>query len=85
MSEYAYLSPQDIVPSAMCDIWPESVPVHAITVAATLRPDGKQAIQVLHSSDAPLWVLLGMLECVCADLRSTWVDVDWTDSDVEHD
>jgi|DEB0MinimDraft_3_1074331.scaffolds.fasta_scaffold07956_3 hypothetical protein len=75
------LTPQDIVPSAMADMWPESVPVHAVSVAAVIRPDGRQAIQVLHSSDAPIWVLLGMLECVCADLRSAWIDVSWTDSD----
>lgn len=79
------LTPQDLIPAPMSDLWPDSVPVHAITVAVALRPDGKQAIQVLHNSDAPLWVLLGMLECVTADLRSAWVSAGWGDSNDDDD
>lgn len=79
------LTPQDIVPESMSTLWPDSVPVHAITVAAVLRPDGKQAIQVLHNSDATVWVLLGMLECVSADLRSAWVSYGWSEENDDDD
>ena len=75
---FTSLTSQDIVPEAMSDLWPDSVPVHAVTIAAVLRPDGKQAIQVLHNSDATVWVLLGMLECVSADLRDAWVSYSWS-------
>lgn len=79
------LTSQDIVPEAMSTLWPDSVPVHAMTIAAVLRPDGKQAIQVLHNSDATVWVLLGMLDCVSADLRDAWVSYSWKEADDDDD
>lgn len=48
------------------------LPVHGITIIAGIRPEGREAVHVLHNTDAPLWVLIGLLDSVRQDLLNMW-------------
>lgn len=68
MPEFRYVNVTDIVPNAASDLWSEMVPHHGIVIISGLRPNGGEAIHVIHNTDAPVWTLIGMLEAVKADL-----------------
>jgi hypothetical protein len=83
--EYEPVSADELCPPAVADRWPEAVPVHGITILDAIRPDGRRALHVCHDTDAPMWVLIGLLKCVLADLETRWVVTDYTDDDLYED
>jgi len=83
--EYEPVSADELCPQAVVDRWPEAVPIHGITIVDAIRPDGRRALHVCHDTDAPIWVLIGMVRSVLADLESRWVIEDYQDADDDHD
>ena len=83
--DYNHVEPVDLCPPAITERWPDTIPVHGITILDALRPDGARALHVLHDTEAPMWVLIGLLKCVLADLETRWVVVDYTDNDTVED
>ena len=83
--EYEPVSADDLCPDAIFDRWPDTVPVHGITILDALRPEGNRALHVVHDTAAPIWVLIGMVRSVLADLESRWVIEDYQDADDDHD
>ena len=77
--EYEPVSPDDLCPPAVFDRWPDTIPVHGITILDAVRPEGNRAVHVVHDSDAPIWVLVGLLKCVLADLEARWIGEQYTD------
>lgn len=77
MPEYRFVSATDVVPEAVSTLWPEMVPHHGISIITGLRPEGGEAIHVIHNTDAPVWTLIGMLEAVKADLIFMFQQVDY--------
>lgn len=71
-SEITSVSPTEMVPPAASALWPEMLPVHGVSIVVGLRPNGSEAVHVIHNSDAPLWVLIGLLESVKQDLVRCW-------------
>lgn len=85
MTEYLPVEPDDLCPDAIFERWPDTVPVHGITILDALRPEGNRALHVVHDTAAPIWVLIGMVRSVLADLESRWVIEDYQDADDDHD
>ena len=83
--DYEPVEAADLWPAAVVDRWPDTVPVHGITILDAIRPDGNRAVHVCHDTDAPMWVLIGLLKCVLADLETRWVITDYTESDITFD
>ena len=81
MTEYLPVEPEDLCPDAIFDRWPDTVPCHGITILDAIRPEGTRALPVVHDSAAPLWVLIGMVRSVLADLEARWVVEDYQDDD----
>lgn len=71
-SEMNGVSPTDMVPPAASKLWQEIMPVHGISIIVGIRPEGRQAVHVVHDTDAPIWVLIGLLDSVRHDLLSLW-------------
>ena len=46
-----------------------------------IRPDGAHGLHAVHDTDAPVWVLIGMLRAVLVDLEHRWAEADW----IEHE
>lgn len=63
-----------MVPPVASQLWPEMLPHHGIALIAGLRPDGREALHVVYSTDTPPWVLIGMLSSVQADITAAWQD-----------
>ena len=84
MSEYQ-VSAADMIPPQVAKQWPESVPVHAITLIDGIRPDGKHALHAIQSEGTAPWVLIGMLRAVLADLETQWADAAWITDDEDED
>lgn len=63
-----FVNVTDIVPTAASDLWADMVPHHGIVIITGLRPEGGEAIHIIHNTDAPIWTLIGMLEAVKSDL-----------------
>jgi hypothetical protein len=85
VSEYQ-VSAADMIPPQVAQQWPESVPVHAITLIDGIRPDGKHALHAIQSEGTAPWVLIGMLRAVLADLEAQWAEAAWiTEDDDEED
>jgi hypothetical protein len=83
--DYEPVSADELWPDAIFDRWPETVPVHGITILDGIRPDGRRAVHVCHDTDAPMWVLIGLLRCVLSDLEARWVITDYTEDDAFED
>jgi hypothetical protein len=81
MLEYEPVEPHHLWPEELWDLWPDTVPVHGITVLDALRPDGNRAVHVVHDTGAPIWVLVGLLRCVLADLEARWIGEGYDDHD----
>lgn len=62
------------MPKAGLELWPAIVPTAGIVIISGLTSTGEHALHVLHDSDSPPWVLIGMLKAVQADLVDSWVD-----------
>jgi len=84
VSEYQ-VSAADMIPPQVAKQWPESVPVHAITLIDGIRPDGKHALHAIQSEGTAPWVLIGMLRAVLADLETQWADAAWITDDEDED
>jgi hypothetical protein len=84
VSEYQ-VSAADMIPPQVAQQWPESVPVHAITLIDGIRPDGKHALHAIQSEGTAPWVLIGMLRAVLTDLEHQWADAAWITDDEEDD
>lgn len=63
---------QDCVPALVAALYPEVVPVHAISIVDVLNAEGKRELIVLTDSDQPPWVTSGLLECIKSDVQSDW-------------
>lgn len=79
--EYEPVAATDLWPEAVFDRWPDTVPVHGITILDAMRPEGNRAVHVIHDTDAPIWVLIGLLKCVLSDLEARWVGQQYQDVD----
>lgn len=79
----SHITAHDLVPKYMSDNWPDSIPMQTIVIMAGLRPDGAHGLHAVHNTDAPIWVLIGMLRAVLADLEHTWADASWITNDDE--
>ena len=79
------VSAQDMIPPQVAAQWPESVPVHAITVIDAIREDGKHALHAIQSDGTSPWILIGMLRAVTADLETQWAEAAWITEDDEDD
>jgi len=79
--DYEPVEAADLWSEAIFDRWPDTVPIHGITILDAIRPDGHRAVHVAHDTDAPIWVLVGLLRCVIADLETRWVITDYNESD----
>lgn len=79
--EYEPVAPTDLWPDAVFDRWPDTIPVHGITILDALRPDGHRGLHVVHDTGAPPWVLIGMVRCVLADLESRWIAESYEEND----
>lgn len=77
------VSAQDMIPPQVAAIWPESVPVHAITIIDAIRPDGKHALHAVQSDGTSPWILIGMLRAITADLETQWAEAAWIDDDTD--
>jgi len=77
MTEYQPVNATDLCSQAVFDLWPDTVPVHGITIIDAIRPDGHHGLHVVHDNAVPIWVLIGMLKCVTADLEARWVGEDY--------
>ncbi len=77
--EYEPVSPDQLWPPAAFERWADTVPVHGITILDGIRPEGNRAVHVIHDTDAPIWVLVGLLKCVLADLEARWIGEQYTD------
>jgi len=75
------VSAQDMIPPQVAAQWPESVPVHAITLIDAIRPDGKHALHAMQSDGTAPWILIGMLRAVTADLEAQWAEAAWVVDD----
>lgn len=82
-SNFIAVSPHDMVPPAASNLWPEMLPVHGLAIITGLRPNGGEAVHVVHNTDAPLWVLIGLLETVRADLLNCWQSESYDASEEE--
>lgn len=76
-----HVTAHDLVPSYMSDRWPDSIPMHTVVLMAGIRPDGAHGLHAVHNTDAPIWVLIGMLRAVLSDLEHRWADAAWVESD----
>lgn len=76
-----HLTAHDLVPAAIADWWQDSIPVHSLVLIDAIRPDGAHGLHAVHDTDAPVWVLIGMLRAVLVDLEHRWADADW----IEHE
>lgn len=81
MTEYLPVNPEDLCSESIFERWPDTVPVHGITILDALRPEGNRALHVVHDSSAPIWVLIGMVRSVLSDLEARWVIEDYQDVD----
>lgn len=72
-----FINVTDIVPSAASDLWSDMVPHHGIVIITGLRPEGGEAIHIIHNTDAPIWTLIGMLEAVKSDLVNVYQQADF--------
>ena len=75
--EYTFVNVCDIMPEAASALWTSMVPHHGILIISGLRPEGGEAIHVIHNTDAPVWTLIGMLEAVKSDLIHLFQQVDY--------
>lgn len=85
MSTVPGLSAADLVPPAIAEAWPNSVPMHVLVIFDGLRSDGARALHAVHEEGAPPWVLIGMLKSILADIEARWVEADWIEDDEEED
>jgi len=83
MTEYEPVNASDLWPDAVFERWPDTIPVHGITILDALRPDGHHGLHVIHNTGAPIWVLVGMLKCILADLEARWVGEGYIEDDDE--
>lgn len=81
----AGLSAADLVPPAIAEAWPNSVPNHVLVIFDGIRSDGSRALHAVHEEGAPPWILIGMLRAILTDLEIRWADVEWTEDDDEED
>jgi hypothetical protein len=79
--EYEPVEAAHLWPPALFEQWPDTVPMHGITILDALRPNGDRAVHVVHDTEAPVWVLVGLLKCVLADLEARWIGEGYEDSD----
>ena len=77
MTEYQPVNATDLCSDTVFELWPDTVPVHGITIIDALRPDGHHGLHVVHDTGVPVWVLVGMVKCVLADLEARWVGEDY--------
>lgn len=84
MSEYQ-VSAADMIPPQVAAQWPESVPVHVVTLVDGIRPDGKHALHAIQSHGSAPWVIIGMLRAFLADLEAQWAEAAWITEDDEED
>ena len=82
-SDIGQVAPSEMIPPAASKLWPEMVPVHGITLVVGIRPDGNQALHVVYDTEAPPWVLIGLLETVKGDLLKYWQQMEYDDGDEE--
>ena len=75
--DYSFVNITDIVPKAAFELWEDMIPHHGIVILSGLRPEGGEAIHVIHNTDAPVWTLIGMLEAVKADLIYLFQQVEY--------
>lgn len=75
--DYSFVDVTDLVPPAASDLWSTMVPHHGIVIISGLRPEGGEAIHVIHNTDAPAWTLIGMLEAVKSDLLYMFQQVEY--------
>jgi hypothetical protein len=75
----------DLVTDTVAAEWPESVPVHAVVIVDGLHKSGKHALQVVHDTDCPMWVLIGMLRSVLVDIETRWAGIDWSVDEEDDD
>lgn len=73
MPEYEPVEAAHLWPQALFDQFPDTVPMHGITILDALRADGNRAVHVVHDTGAPVWILVGLLKCVLADLEARWI------------
>lgn len=63
---------QECVPEVVSRLWPEVVPMHAISIVDCINGDGRREIIVITDSEQPPWVLLGLLAAVKSDVETDW-------------
>lgn len=66
------LDPAQIVPPIVNDIWPDIVPLHAITIVDAITEDGRRALFTLVDTQQPDWVTIGLLETVKTEVTALW-------------
>jgi hypothetical protein len=84
-SEMHGVSPTDMIPPAASDLWNDIIPVHGITIIVGIRPSGREAVHVVHNSEAPVWVLIGLLDSVRHDLLNMWQDDNYVTADPQEE
>lgn len=79
------VTPTEMVPPAASDLWSEMMPVHGISIIVGIRPNGREAVHVVHNSDAPIWVLIGLLDSVRQDLLNVWQNDNYVGTEEDED
>ncbi len=80
-----HLTAVDLIAPAIADQWPDAIPTCTMVLMTGIRPDGAHGLHAVHNTDAPIWVLIGMLRCVLTDLEHRWADAEWVEDDSEDD
>lgn len=71
------VSAHDCVPAIVATLWPDIIPIHAISIVVGISPEGGQSLYVLTDSDQPPWVCTGMLSLVKTDVEASWTADSW--------
>lgn len=51
---------------------PACVPLHAVSVVVSLDENGEQCLSVIHDSECPRWMAMGMLHAALIDQDWSW-------------
>jgi hypothetical protein len=71
------VSAHDCIPAIVATLWPDIIPIHAISIVVGISPEGGQSLYVLTDSDQPPWVCAGMLTLVKTDVEASWTADSW--------
>lgn len=68
------VSAQECVPLVVSRLWPDVVPMHAISIIDAINAEGRRELIVLTDSEQPPWVTYGLLGLVRSDVQADWSD-----------